>query len=323
MRIILRETAHAQQPVEHAALLIAVDRAQLGPAERKIAIGAEGGLVDQNMEGAVHRLEIVLLTVHVHRRVHAFLIEIQVAGGLPEPRLADVRGVGEVVAALDVLIAPEVLDDLADHRALGMPVGQPRPGLLVEGEQIKVLDQAPVIALLDLFPPLQVLAQLLGRLPGRAVDALEHRLVGVAAPIGARRVEQLHSLRRDLAGVVHVRASAEIDEIAALVDGKHRLVRLLAVLIRTALQNIRDQLQLVGLIRKDLARLLRANLLVDKIAVFLDHLPHPRFDFPQVLLIQRARQIEVVVETVLNRWANSDFGLRELLQHRGRHHVRR
>ena len=55
--IILGEAAHAQQPVQHAAAFIAVDRAHFGIADGQLAVGAHVAFIDVHMEGAVHRFE--------------------------------------------------------------------------------------------------------------------------------------------------------------------------------------------------------------------------------------------------------------------------
>ena len=69
-----------------------------------------------------------------------------------------------------------------------------------------------MVARLRLLDALEVLVERLLRREGGAVDALEHRVALVAAPVRAGDLEQLH--RADLPGVLHVRAAAEVDEVA-------------------------------------------------------------------------------------------------------------
>src|SRR5664280_547367 len=57
--IVLSEPTHAQKSMEDSRLLVAIHGAQLGPPERKITIAANLRLVNENMEGAVHRFEHV------------------------------------------------------------------------------------------------------------------------------------------------------------------------------------------------------------------------------------------------------------------------
>ena len=64
---------------------------------------------------------------------------------------------------------------------------------------------------------LQVGVELLLRRPGGAVDALQHRRLRIAAPIGAGHLHQLEGLA-ELAGRRHMRAAAQIEPIALPVD---------------------------------------------------------------------------------------------------------
>ena len=55
--VVLGEAAHAGHAVEFAGLLEAIDGAELGQANRQIAVAALLGLVDLDVMRAVHRLE--------------------------------------------------------------------------------------------------------------------------------------------------------------------------------------------------------------------------------------------------------------------------
>ena len=57
MRIVLREAAHAHQPVQRAGRLVAMDIAEFGKPDRQIAVGLQAVLEDLHMAGAVHRLQ--------------------------------------------------------------------------------------------------------------------------------------------------------------------------------------------------------------------------------------------------------------------------
>src|SRR2546425_854855 len=65
-------------------------------------------------------------------------------------------------------------------------------------------------------PPPDALEVVLAE-PGGAVDALQHLAALIAAPIGARGMEQLEML--DAAGARHVRAAAQIHERTIRVNG--------------------------------------------------------------------------------------------------------
>jgi hypothetical protein len=87
----------------------------------------------------------------------------------------------------------------------------------VEQEQLELGTDAPVVALLGGFDPREVLGELLRVLERDAVDALQHLVVLVAAPIRARQLGELP--RADLPGALHVRAAAQVDEVAVAEDG--------------------------------------------------------------------------------------------------------
>ena len=57
MRIVLRKSAHSRKPVEFAALLITVNRAEFGQSQRKILVRPRLGSVNLAVVRAVHRLE--------------------------------------------------------------------------------------------------------------------------------------------------------------------------------------------------------------------------------------------------------------------------
>ena len=76
--------ADAQQPVQRAQALVAVDRAQLRQPHRQVAIRAHLRLVDQDVERAVHRLHVVVAGVRLHRRIHVVRVLREVPGGLPQ-----------------------------------------------------------------------------------------------------------------------------------------------------------------------------------------------------------------------------------------------
>ncbi len=53
--VVLGEGADPEQAVEHALALVAGDPAELGQAQRQVAVGVALGAVDQAGAGAVHR----------------------------------------------------------------------------------------------------------------------------------------------------------------------------------------------------------------------------------------------------------------------------
>ena len=154
------------------------------------------------------------------------------------------RRVQELVAVLQVLDAPEILDCQAHAGALGVPVDEPRAGFLVDGVQVELLAQLAVIALLDLLQALQVRIQIRLRFPRGAIDALEHLVLFVSAPVGARDGGELERIAAKRTSVLHMGTTAEVREGVLRVGGD-----------LLSLGQLGDELQLIGLAREQPLRL--------------------------------------------------------------------
>ena len=166
--------------------------------------------------GTVHRLHAIFRIVQLHRGEHVLRVVAFVAAESSTAAARYVRRVHQRVAALEVLVAHPVFHLLADDAALGMPEDQPRPGQFLDGEQVELLAQHAMVALLRLFQLVQVLVQVLLGEERRAVDALQLRILLVAQPVRAGDVQQLERL--DPAGRRDMRPAAEVGELAGLVD---------------------------------------------------------------------------------------------------------
>ena len=83
MRVVLREAAHAEQAVQRAGELMAVDQTELTDSERQVAVGVRLARVDHHAARAVHGLDGVVLAVD-DGGVHVLLIVLPVAGALPQ-----------------------------------------------------------------------------------------------------------------------------------------------------------------------------------------------------------------------------------------------
>ena len=184
--------------------------------------------------------------------------------------------------------------------------------LLLEMEQVHLAAEASVIALLGLLELLQVVVELfLGRPCGR-VDAGQHRVFGIAAPIGARHLHELEGVA-DLAGRGHVRTAAQVEPVALGID--------LEIL---AFGNRVNQLDLVGLafLLEDLASLVAAPHFLGEGFVARDDLPHLRLDGGEILRGEGLVAGEVVIEAVLDHRTDGHLRSREKLLHRFCEHMR-
>ena len=84
-------------------------------------------------------------------------------------------------------------------------------------EQVHLAAEPAVVALLGFLDLLEMRVEFFLLRERRAVDARQHRVVGIAAPVGTRRLHQLEGVA-DLAGRGHVGAAAEVEPLALLVD---------------------------------------------------------------------------------------------------------
>src|SRR5262249_52421241 len=89
-------------------------------------------------------------------------------------------------------------------------------GLLEELEQVQLATKLPVVALLRLLLLLHPGVEILLVEEGRAVDALEHRVAVVAAPVGTAGAEKLD--RADLPRRRAVGTEAEVHPVAVAVE---------------------------------------------------------------------------------------------------------
>ena len=194
-----------------------------------------------------------------------------------------------------------------------MPEDQARPGQLLDGEQIELLAQHAMVALLGLFELVEVVVEvLLGEERG-AVDALQLRVLLVAEPIGAGDVEQLERL--DAPGRRNVRPTAEVGELAGLVDGDF-LVGRGELLDEVALHEVAFRL-------KALQAFLAGQELAGVGQVLPGQLLHLLLDGCEVLGGEGLFAIEVVEEAALGRRAVAELGLGKQFEHGSRHEVRR
>ena len=183
-----------------------------------------------------------------------------------------------------------------------------------EGKQVQLVAQAAVVALFGFLEHGHVLVKLVLGLPGGAVDALQTRVVLVATPV--RRGGTSERKCGNVLGGGHVRATAQVmplhlvgTRIDVVVVGqltRAHLGRLVRVWVNTAL--VLDQLELVRLVLEILGCLLRRRVdAADKLLTLFDDLLHPLFQRLQILGRERLCDIEVVVKTVVNGWADAQL----------------
>ena len=105
MRIILGESAHAQEAMQYARAFVPIHSAKLGQAHRQLAITAQARLVNQDVARAIHRLQLIVGLFDLDRAEHILAVKIGVPAGLPQIQAHDVRRVDQIVAAAQQFVA--------------------------------------------------------------------------------------------------------------------------------------------------------------------------------------------------------------------------
>jgi hypothetical protein len=172
-----------------------------------------------------------------------------------------------------------------------MPENQPRPRQLLDGKQIELLTQHAMVALPGLFLLVQKIVEIFLREKRGPVNALQLRVLLVAQPVGAGNVQQLE--RFDLPGRRDVRAAAEIQKLAGLVN-RNLFLGLGELLDEVALHEVTFALELRQsfVARQKFPRIGK---------VLLHELLHLLLDLLQVFRCERRGAIEIVEETSVGR----------------------
>ena len=137
------------------------------------------------------------------------------ASFFPQAFIQDLRAFYFLVAVFAVHAAHVLLDFLPQRPAFGVPEDG-AGGMFVDMEQVKLFAEFAVVALFGFFEHVQVLLQLFFAGPGCAVNALQHFVAVVAAPVGTCHLHQFEVFELACAG--HVRAAAQVFKSAFAVQ---------------------------------------------------------------------------------------------------------
>ena len=285
--------------------------AEVGVADRQVAVRPQPGPVDQAVARTVHRLHRVLPVIDLGEE-HVLPVVVPVARAAPQVDVEDLRRAYLVEAVAPVEFLHVADEQVVDRRAARMEeraAGSAR----AQAEEVEFGAQAAVVA----GPAqLQVGEVAVEGFPGReggSVDPLQLFPALVSPMERARTLDQLD--RADLVHPLRVRAAAEVDELAVPEQGDR-------LALRDVVQAL--QLQLLAHAGEQLPRLLAADLDPFDLVLLGEDLPHLRLDRSEVVRHEGAREAEVVL--VLLRViapADVDLGPRPQPLYRVREHVLR
>ena len=299
MRIVLGERAHAHETVQRARRLVTVHLAELGITDGQITVAAQALAEDLHMAGAVHRLDGVDTVVGCLRREHVLAELLPMPGGLPETAVHEFRP-ADLLEADGLLLVAHVADQrLEDAPALGMPEHRAR-GFFLHVEEIEFAADAPMVTLLGLLEAHEVIFEILLVGPRGAVDALQHLVARIAAPIGTGDLHQLEDLEFARRGDMRAATQIHPASLAVEADG---LVR----------GDAGDDLGLVVLAQPFEERhgLIARHLATLDPQISLGEFAHLRLDGGEVLGRERTLVGEVVIEAVFDDRTDGDLRLGE------------
>ena len=315
--VVLRHLPHAQEAVQRAVRLVAMAAAELCEPHRQVAVALDALVEDLDVGRAVHRLQghqiglagkdrpLFFGAGHlVGDHEHVLAVLAPMARGFPEFAAHQLRRLHFRVAAL-VHLAPDILFHLVvDHEAFWVP--EDAAGRLVlQMEQVELAADLAMVSLFGLGHHRQIVVEFLLRRERRSIEPRQHRVVAVAAPVGAGHLGQLEG-RADILGRAHVRAAAEVEPLALLVDLDHLVGR-----------DGVDQfdLEVLALGRKDaLGLVARPHFLGERSAAG-DDLGHLLFDRREIVLGEGRVALEVVIKAVLDHRADGDLRRRPKFLH--------
>ena len=309
--VVLMELLNAEQAVELARFLFSVDDVGLRIPYREFAVGTLTAAEHVDRVRAVHRLHRVRRILVGRDDEHAVLIVIPVTARDPKLLFGQDGARDLLIVVQPVLAAPVFEKRVVERPAAGQEVRHARRSL-VEHKELHFAAEFLVVPTLRFLDAVEVLFQLVLRRERHAVDAAEHFVVRVAAPVSARRGRQFERL--DGAGREEVRPGAEVGEVALTVEGD-----------LLALRQIADKLDLVGLfpfLHERDGFIARESIPLEA-DILLDDLLHLALDLFEIFRLERFLHVKVVVEALLDRGPDSKLHFREQTLDRLREDMRR
>ena len=191
-----------------------------------------------------------------------------------------------------------------------MPKDEAR-SFFLQMEEIELLAQTAMVALFSFGKHREIGFLILLLCPGRAVDALQHFVLAVAAPVGTGHLHELEDL--ELARARHVRTAAQVREVTLAIERND-----------FARGNFADDFSLV--VFADALKVINGFVARQRVAlkrdVLLHEFLHARFDLFEIFGRKSAFELEVVVEAVFDGRSDRHLGRRIQLFNGLSHQVR-
>ena len=172
-----------------------------------------------------------------------------------------------------------------------MPEDEPAARVFFDREEPEFGTEFAMVAFEGFFDLQQVRVEFGLRMERRAVDALQHRVVLVAAPIGARDAREFE--RADVGRRFRVAAAAEIGKRADRVERD-----------RFAVGDTAREFDFEWIAREAFDRAFARRAFPRHLVARLDDLVHARFEFGEVVRRERLGAREIVIEAVFDRGAD-------------------
>ena len=231
-------------------------------------------------------------------------------GALPQRAVKQLRSLHFLVAVFAVDAAHELFDDLPKRPAFGVPEDEAR-SFFLQMEKIEFLAQTAMVALFGFGKHRKIGFLIFLGAPGRAVDALQHFVFAVAAPVGACHLHKLEDLKP--ARARNVRTAAQVGEVALTVKRND-----------FAGGNFADDFSLV--VFADALEVVDGFVARQRVAldrnVLLHEFLHAGFDFFKIFGREGALKLEVIVKAIFDGRSDRYFGRRIELLDSLRHQVR-
>ena len=209
------------------------------------------------------------------------------------------------VAALFQFGANENFQGAPNRGAFGRPQRQAGADFGRQHEQTQFAAQLAMVARFGFFEARHVFVQLFLRRVTGAIQTLQLRVVGVAAPEGAGDRQQFDGF--DAARRRQVRAATQIEEIALTINRDRRIVG----------QGV-DKFGFIRIIGEEFKRRFARNRLAGDGQILFGQFHHLRFDCGEIVLADSSH-VDVVVVTVFERRADGEFGVGIQFLNRLRH----